>query len=248
MKLMDAIIIDDEKHCRHVLSILLNRHCPEVKVVAECSDGPSALMTISKLKPALIFLDIEMPGMNGFELLERCNETDFSIIFTTAYNEYAIKAIRHSALDYLLKPVDKTELIQAVAKAEKQSNKQSGNIEKLMGLLREKKVHEPIALSTLGGLIVINTDDLLYCESNGPYTNFIFTEQKPILISKTLKEVEEVLVTRNFLRVHNSFLINMKYVQKYMNGNGGDVVMNNGKVIPVSRGKKAFFLEHLERI
>ena len=245
---MDAIIIDDEKHCRHVLSLLLARHCPEVNVVAECADGHAALAAICDLKPRLLFLDIEMPGMNGFELLEKCMDTGFAVIFTTAYNEYAIQAIRHSALDYLLKPVDKNELIQAVVKAQKQSNKDSGNIEKLIGLLKEKKAYEPIALSTLGGLIIINTDDLIYCESDGPYTNFIFLQQKPILISKTLKEVEEVLVSRNFLRVHNSFLINMKYVQKYLNGNGGDVVMNTGKVIPVSRGKKAFFLEHLERI
>ena len=245
---MDAVIIDDEKHCRHVLSLLLTRHCPEVNLVAECADGISALQAIDRLKPQLVFLDIEMPGMNGFELLEKCSNVSFGVIFTTAYNEYAIQAIRHSALDYLLKPVDKNELIQAVGKAQKQSNRETGNIEKLMSLLRERKSHEPVALSTLGGLIVINTDDLIYCESDGPYTNFIFIEQKPILISKTLKEVEEVLVSRNFLRVHNSFLINMKYVQKYLNGNGGDVVMNNGKVIPVSRGKKSFFLEHLEKI
>ena len=245
---MDALIIDDEKHCRHVLSLLLGRFCPTVKVVAECSSGTEALEAIDTLRPQLLFLDIEMPGMNGFELLEKCNETSFSVIFTTAYNEYAIKAIRHSALDYLLKPVDKNELIQAVSKAKKQSNRDSGNIEKLMMLVREKQSPDPVALSTLGGLIVINTDDLLYCESDGPYTNFIFIENKPILISKTLKEVEEVLTSRNFLRVHNSFLINMKYVQKYHNGNGGDVVMTNGKIIPVSRTKKAFFLEHLERI
>ena len=245
---MDAIIIDDEKHCRHVLSLLLARHCPEVNVVAECADGITALTLIDQLQPQLLFLDIEMPGMNGFELLERCTTSALAVVFTTAYNEYAIQAIRHSALDYLLKPIDKNELMQAVSRARKQSNKDSGNIEKLMGLLREKKTSEPVALSTLGGLIIIDTDDLLYCESNGPYTNFLFLEQKPILVSKTLKEVEEVLVTRNFLRVHNSFLINMKYVQKYLNGNGGDVVMKNGKVIPVSRGKKTFFLEHLERI
>ena len=245
---MDAIIIDDEKHCRHVLSLLLARHCPEVRVVSESTGGLAALKAIETFKPQLLFLDIEMPGMNGFELLEKCNETGFAVIFTTAYNEYAIKAIRHSALDYLLKPIDKSELIEAVTKAQTQSYNDSGNIKKLMMLVREKRAQDPIALSTLGGLIVINTDDLLYCESDGPYTNFIFKEHKPILISKTLKEVEEVLSIRNFLRVHNSFLINLKYVQKYLNGNGGDVVMNNGKVIPVSRTKKAFFLEHLERI
>ena len=245
---MDTIIIDDEKHCRHVLSLLLTRHCPDVNIVAECASGQDALAAISSLKPALLFLDIEMPGMNGFEMLEKCIDTGFAVVFTTAYNEYAIQAIRHSALDYLLKPVDKNELIQAVAKAEKHAPTDQGSIEKLMSLVREKKSTDPVALSTLGGLIVINTDDLLYCESDGPYTNFIFKEQKPILISKTLKEVEEVLVSRNFLRVHNSFLINMKYVQKYLNGNGGDVVMNSGKVIPVSRTKKAFFLEHLQRI
>ena len=246
---MDALIIDDEKHCRHVIALLLANQCPEINIVAQCAGGQEALDAIEEYKPQLLFLDIEMPGMNGFELLEKCKSTGFAVIFTTAYNEYAIQAIRHSALDYLLKPIDKNELKQAITKAMQRSNNQEReNIDKLMRLLRDRKEQEPVALSTLGGLIVIRTDDLVYCESDGPYTNFIFIESKPILISKTLKEVEEVLVSRNFLRVHNSFLVNMKYIQKYLNGNGGDVVMSNGKVIPISRAKKAFFLDHLERI
>src|SRR6478609_9270265 len=126
MKQMDALIIDDEKHCRHVLSLLLARHCPEVNIVGEYAGGIDALTAIERFKPQLLFLDIEMPGMNGFELLEKCSNTGFAVIFTTAYNEYAIQAIRHSALDYLLKPVDKDELIQSIKKAQKVKSKKSG--------------------------------------------------------------------------------------------------------------------------
>ena len=246
---MQALIIDDEKHCRNVMLLLLNKYCPDIKVVSQCASGELALEAIEKYAPTLIFLDIEMPGMNGFQMLEKCNHKNFSVIFTTAYNEYAIQAIRHSALDYLLKPVDKDELVKAVDRAKRQKPSiESDRLEKLLQGLSAKKISDQIALPTMEGLIMINTDDIVYCQSNSAYTNFIFTDSNKILSSKTLKEVEEVLINKNFYRIHNSFLINLKYIKKYIRGGGGEVIMVDGSHIPVSRTKKQEFLDLLEKI
>jgi len=247
---MKAIIVDDEKHCRDVLILLLKSHCPQIEVMESCEDGKSGLAAIEKHQPKLVFLDIEMPGMNGFEMLEAIPENRFEVIFTTAYDEYAIKAIRHNALDYILKPVDEDELMQAVKRAEEQNA--AGPSDKIVQLLRQmggkKKNEDRIALSSLEGFLVLNTDEIYYCESDGGYTKFFLNNGKSSLISKTLKEVEDVLENRGFCRVHHSFLINIKYVQKYIRGDGGEVIMVNGKNIPVSRNKKQDFLGLLEKI
>jgi two-component system LytT family response regulator len=246
---MKALIVDDEKHSRHVMSLLLARYCPEIKVMAQCANAAEALVAISTHQPELVFLDIEMPGINGFTMLEKCDDRNFDVIFTTAYNEYAIQAIRHSALDYLLKPVDKDELIKAVARVRKNKRLMaSERVDKLLQMLNMKKTIEQVALPTMEGLVMINTDDIVYCESDSAYTNFIFTDGKKILSAKTLKEVEDVLVTKNFYRVHNSFLINLRYIKKYIKGAGGEVVMINGSHIPISRTKKQEFLSMLEKI
>ncbi|MBD2753581.1 LytR/AlgR family response regulator transcription factor [Spirosoma validum] len=246
---MTALIIDDEKHCRDVLSLLLKRYCPIVQIAATCANGAEGQVAIETLRPDLVFLDIEMPGMNGFDMLEACRYTDFQVIFTTAFNEYAIKAIRHNALDYILKPVDKDELIHAVAKAQQKQNTQSpSGIEQLLGFLQNQNVGGRISLPTLEGLQIIDSEDIYYCESDGGYTRFAMKNGQIILISKTLKEVEEVLDTKGFCRVHHSYLINLRYVQRYIRGDGGEVVMANNKALPVSRNKKQEFLSLLEKI
>lgn len=248
---MKAVIIDDEKHCREVLTTLIQKHCPEVEVADSFNSGADALNVVDKIVPDILFLDIEMPGMNGFEFLERCPEKNFEIIFTTAYNEYAIKAIKHSALDYLLKPIDKDELILAIAKAKQHhSQKTSARVEQLLSSLNLRKESKRFAVPTLEGLIMLNSDEILYCESDGPYCTFHFTTNaKPLLTSKTLKEAEEVLQGGGeFFRIHHSFLINLKFVQKYVRGEGGEVIMNNGKNIPVARSRKQDFLKVLEKI
>jgi two-component system LytT family response regulator len=246
---MKAIIVDDEKHCRDVLRLLLQRHCPQVEVQAACPDGAEALKAIEQYEPDLVFLDIEMPGMNGFDLLAACPSDAFEVIFTTAYNEYAIKAIRHNALDYILKPVDKDELIQAVRRAEQAAASRSqGRLQNLMQYLSRQKTGDRVALPTLEGLQFVQSDQIYYCESDGGYTYFYLTDGKSILISKTLKEVEEVLESKGFCRVHHGYLINLKYVQKYIRGDGGEVIMANNKSIPVSRNKKQDFLNLLEKI
>jgi len=248
---MKAVIIDDEKHCREVLQTLLQKHCTGVEVVASFADAGEALKQIEKISADVLFLDIEMPGMNGFEFLERCPQKNFEIIFTTAYNEYAIQAIKHSALDYLLKPIDKDELVAAVEKAKlRNENRTSSRVEQLLSSLKVRKNSKRFAVPAIEGLIILNSEEILYCESDGPYCTFHFTTAaKPLLTSKTLKEAEEVLNdVGEFFRVHHSFLINFKFVQKYIRGEGGEVIMNNGKSIPVARSRKQDFLKLLERI
>jgi len=247
---MTAIIVDDEKHCREVLEVLLHKYCPSVKLLANCASGAEALQVLSQRMPDVLFLDIEMPEMNGFELLQNIDRPDFGVIFTTAYNDYAIKAIKHSALDYLLKPVDKDELISAVQRAKENKTKRSPNhIDNLLDLINSKKQPKRLAVPTQEGLIMINTDEILYCESDSAYCKLFFINQaRPLVISKVLKEVEEVLQGGDFCRIHNSYLINMRFVQRYIRGEGGDVVMNNGTRLPVSRTRKQDFLNLLEKI
>jgi len=246
---MTAIIVDDEKHCREVLEHLLVKHCPDVTILANCADGAKALEMMKQQLPDILFLDIEMPGMNGFELLEKCHSSDFEIIFTTAYNEYAIKAIKHSALDYLLKPIDKDELKLAVQRArDEKSIKSSDRINNLLEVLHIRKNVKRFAAATMEGLIMVNADDILYCESDSAYCKLHFIDGKSLLLSKTLKDVEEVLHHDEFCRIHHSFLINLNYVQKYIKGEGGEVIMNNGMNLPVSRTRKQDFLKLLEKI
>lgn len=246
---MKAIIIDDEKHCREVLEMLLHKYCNQVQVLQSFAGAKDALLHLDQLQPDVIFLDIEMPEMNGFEFLESCNRRDFAVIFTTAYNEYAIKAIKHSALDYLLKPIDKSELIEAVQRVEKeQSQKTAGRVEQLLQHMQTNATSRRFAVSTLEGLTIINPDDLMYVKSDGPYSHFYFSDKRHLVISKTLKESEEFLPAIDFFRIHNSYLVNMKYVQKYIRGEGGEVVMANADIIPVSRTRKQDFLKLLEKM
>ncbi|QHV97193.1 MULTISPECIES: LytR/AlgR family response regulator transcription factor [Spirosoma] len=246
---MTAILVDDEKHCRDVLALLLAKYCPTVNLLASCADGREGVEAIEQHHPDLVFLDIEMPGMSGFDMLEACRFTDFRVIFTTAYNEYAIQAIRHNALDYILKPVDKDELIQAVAKAKQdKESRSSSKVDHFVEYLTRQKLGDRIALPTMEGLQILKAEDIYYCESDGGYTHFFLTSGKAVLISKTLKEVEEVLENKGFCRVHHGFLINLRYVQRYIRGDGGEVVMENNKTLPVSRNKKQEFLSLLEKI
>lgn len=246
---MKTLIIDDEEHCCEVLQALLQKHCQEVTVAACCNNGMQAIKWLQQNTADLVFLDIEMPGMNGFEFLEQCTVRNFVIIFTTAYNEYAIQAIRHSALDYLLKPVDKTELVQAVQRAREQKMQQSPlRINQLLELMGGKQKIKRLALPTGDGLQMVNTADIIYCKSDGPYCTFYFINNKPLVISKTLKEAEDALDANEFCRIHHSYLINMQYVQKYIRGEGGEVILMNGTNLPVSRTRKQDFLQLLERM
>lgn len=236
-----SIIIEDEKRSRDTLRELLKRFCKNVEIIAEVDGYKSGIEAIKEHKPDVIFLDIQMPDGSGFKLLEDIGEIDFEIIFTTAYDQFAIKAIKYSALDYLLKPIVPEELINAIKKIEKnkQKNTINKNIEVLLDNINTPE-EEPkkIVLSTYDKIHVIKTDEIIRCESDNYYTKFFFTNGKQLLISKTLKENDELLSAHNFIRPHKSHLINTKFIKNYNRNEGGFIVMTDDSKIPVSRRKR----------
>ncbi len=246
---MKTIIIDDEQDCCDVLATLLERYCQEVTILDVCTSAEDGLNALMKNKVDLVFLDIKMPHMNGFELLERLHPFDFSVIFTTSYDQYAIKAIRYRALDYLLKPVDKDELQVAVRKA----------TERLTPLLAQQlellvqRVSKPsqmvnrIALPTMEGLHIIPADSIISCASSSNYTILTLKDGKKLTVSRTLKEIEEMLEGHPFFRVHHSYLVNLTEVRRYIRGEGGMLIMSDETSIDVSRSKKDQLLKELGR-
>jgi two-component system LytT family response regulator len=244
--MLKAIIVDDEPDCCETLSMLLERYCPEVGVTAVCNSGAAALLAIPEQKPQLVFLDIEMPHMNGFQLLEQLSAIDFELVFTTSYDQYAIKAIRFSAMDYLLKPVDREELRQAVQKV---VNRQQPPLPQQLEILLQK-LHQPatsrIAIPTLEGLQMIPVASIISCRSDSNYTTLYLKGKQKIIASRTLKEVEEMLEGLSFLRVHQSHLANLEEVSKYVRGEGGYLVMSDGSTVDVARSRKDLLLQKLQ--
>ena len=238
-----VVIVDDEKHCCDNLQWQLKEYCPGVEVVAVSEGAENGLLMIRQLRPQLVFLDVEMPGTNGFEMLERLPGIDFDIIFTTAYDQYAIRAIRFGALDYLLKPIDKDELCEAVAKS---LNRPRRNVmEQLTALLTHvnSSALQKIALPTLHGYELVAVRDIVLCESSSNYTDIRLNDGQHFLISRTLKEIEELLDGPPFLRVHNSFLVNLDYAVRYVRGEGGSLVLKNDISVPVARSRKEELLK-----
>ena len=232
---MRVILIDDEPNCLEMLALLIDRYCPMLQIVGQFEDPSVAVQKIPVLKPDLVFLDVDMPVLNGFEVLDKTKQTPFAVIFTTAHNQYAVKAFKYSATDYLLKPVDKEELINAVQKVQYQTDR----IKILLDYVNPiKPSKERVALPTSDGIIFMNIKDIVFCESDGNYTKIYIQEGKPFTFTKTLKDMEELLHESSFYRVHHSYLVNLKQVEKYIRTDGGDIKMSNGKIIPVSRQKK----------
>lgn len=238
MEAIKAIIIDDEHHCRATLEYEIKRHCPQVSVIAAFSSAIDALEQVPRIQPELIFLDIEMPHMNGFEFLKQA-KGNFGVIFTTAYDQFALRAFQNSAIDYLLKPISADDLLKAIEKYEQQnrSSLTADQLEILFGKL-EGKSFSKVALPTQEGLEFVHPQDICHCESSSNYTYIYFRNRQKMVISKTLKEVEEMLDGKGFFRVHHSHLINLNDVKKYVKGNGGYVVMDNEVQVPVSRSRK----------
>ena len=245
--MIKAIIVDDEAHCRKTLAVLLKEYCPDVQLEEQCGEAESGLAAIRRLKPDLVFLDIEMPHMNGFEMLEKMSQINFEIIFTTSYDHYAIKAIRFSALDYLLKPVDHEELQRAVQKV---SQRMHSPLQQQMEILLQK-LHQPvspvqrIALPTMEGLQMVAVNSIISCTSDSNYTTFLLKNSQKLVVSRPLKEVEEMLEEYSFMRVHNSHVINLNEIDKYIKGEGGYLVMTDGSTVDVSRSKKEVLLNRL---
>jgi two-component system, LytTR family, response regulator len=245
--MIKAIVIDDEIRCIETICLLLNEYCPDVQVVDQCRSAKKGIEAIEKFKPDLIFLDIEMPIMNGFEMLEQFSGLSFAIIFTTSYDQYAIKAIRFSALDYLLKPIDPKELISAIQKLH--LRKYLPSAEQFRMLLNKLENKEngfsKIAIPTSDGFELIPVDDIISCKADDNYTYFVLKNKKKITACRALKEVEEQLESFSyFVRVHYSYIANLKEVVKYVRGEGGYLIMSDGSTVNVSRSRKDALLKH----
>ncbi len=244
---LTAVIIDDEPKARRILNALLLEHCPNVQVTALADDVPSGVKAIIKNEPDVVFLDIEMPGYTGFQLLEFFENPTFEIVFTTAYSEYALQAFQVSAIDYLLKPIQIEQLEKAVKKVGKkqQQSNRTDRMEALRANLQDEGTIKKIALPVSDGLLFVETEDIRYLKADGSYTHFFLSDNSTLLVSKKLKEFESLLSNPRFFRPHRSYIINLDRVEKYVRQDGGYIVMENGDDVGLSREKKELFLEHV---
>lgn len=244
--MIKTILIDDERNSRESLRKKIQQYCPEVQIQGEYANGLEGLEAIRKETPDLVFLDIEMPLMNGFSMLSELPVRDFDVIFTTAFNQYAIDAIRFSALDYLVKPVDVSELVAAVKRVKEKSNRSNAlsQLELLQQFIEQKNtVPEKIAVATSNGFEILEIRNMLFLEAEGNYTRIHLVNTKPLLASKTLKEFEEMLPSSVFCRIHNASLVNISFIVKYNKGEGGQVVLTNGTILDVARRRKDELLQ-----
>jgi len=245
-----SIIIDDEPHGRHSLKNALVKYCPAVEVIAVCEDAEQGIETIKQMQPDLVFLDIQMPTMSGFDLLQQLDPISFEVIFVTSFDQFAVKAFKFSALDYLLKPVNPEELIQAVAKVE---NDSAVSIKNRFGSLlnnlhfKSGKI-EKLAVPTSEGIDFFDTNDIIFCKAEGNYTIMFLTGNRKEVVPRTLKDFDNLLHTSGFCRVHNATLVNLTHVQKYIKGDGGYVILADGHHVDISRRKKEEFLSMLNKI
>lgn len=245
-----TLLVDDEPRGLTSLQKLLEINCPGVDVIGLASSAEEAREQILALKPQLIFIDIAMPGKNGFDLLKNLEDIDFEIIFVTAHNSYAVQAFHFSAVDYLLKPVDEELLVEAVKRAQRRiEEKTSGqHIETLMHNIRQKDTPHKMKLCipSVKGFQVIDIQDIIYCEASSNYTNIHFTNRPFICASRPIHEYEELLGDSGFARIHKSYVINLEHVKEYMRGEGGSVMLSNGKELEVSRRKKEDFFKKMK--
>ncbi len=240
-----AIIIDDEQESRNTVINILNNFCKNIQVVAQAENVKAGIEIIEKENPDVVFLDIQMPDGTGFDLLEELVEVNFQVIFVTAYDQYALKAIKFSALDYLLKPVNPQHLIDAVEKLKKPETDFGLISKQISTLLRNKNGFERITLPTFDGLRFIILKDIIRCEADNNYTNFYLNSGEKVLVTKTLKEYDESLSGEDFIRVHQSHLVNSKYIDRYIKGDGGTIIMTDGSQVEVSRRRKEEFLKRM---
>lgn len=242
MNIINAIIIDDEERARNTLSSLLLSYCPEINVLAACANVPDGVIAINKHKPDIVFLDIEMPDYNGFELLGFFREIDFDIIFVTAYSEYAIKAFEISAVDYILKPIDIDQLKNSVEKLKQK--KMHSQMQEQIQLLKESYRGDDIrkiALSMSNGLTFVEITDIVLLEADGAYTTFYLKDGQKIVVSKKLKFYEDILSNRSFFfRTHRSYFINVNFIKKYSRSENA-ILMDNDFSLAISRDRKQEF-------
>ncbi len=239
---LSALIIDDEKGNREYLTKLIQHHCPEIEPVYQAGSASDGLMAVRKYRPEVVFLDIEMPGGSGFDFLKKLDQIDFKIIFVTAYDAYALRAIKYSALDYLLKPVDPEELKQAVLKLSKDESQ--GQKLNLLNDNLSQSENRRIALSTQEEVIFVPIDEIVHLKAEANYTRVFLQNQGEILLSGNLGYYEKLLSDQRFYRTHQSHLINKDHVRKYVKTEGGYFIMSDGSQVPIARLKR----EEMKRI
>jgi two-component system, LytTR family, response regulator len=246
--MIKLIIIDDQESYRQKLKKLLEKSGKELAILGEAPNADEGLKLIAKVNPDLVFLDIEMPGGSGFDMLRQIRQVNFDVIFTTAHNEFGIQAIKFSALDYLMKPIDLDELNNAIEKhiEKKRQSTQQKQFDVLFQHLQSvNSTSNQIGLPTSSGLIFVKLNDIIRCQSAINYTDFFLVDKSKITVSRTLKETESLLAEKHFFRVHDSHLINLHHIKRYMKGEGGIAVMADGSEIDVSRRKKDEFKQRL---
>ncbi len=242
--MLKTVLIDDEINALEALEWKLNRYIEDIEII-KCNSPQEGIEVIDSVKPDLVFLDIEMPEIDGFELLQRLSYKGFQLIFTTAHDEFALRAIKVSAIDYLLKPVDKDELITAIEKvnASKKEIKLEDKLQSLFSNMNQKA--DKINIAADGKIYLLDKEEVVMLKSDKSYTTIFLKDDNSILVSKTLKEVEKKFNFPQFYRVHNSYLININHVKEYLKSDGGELVMSNGMRAGISRNKKADLLEKL---
>jgi two-component system LytT family response regulator len=247
--MIKAILIDDEPHCLESLSLDLAKYCPEIEVSKMLSSSKDGLKYIKTMKPDLIFLDIEMPWMNGFEMLEYLSPIDFEVIFVTAYDSYAVNAFKVNAIDYLMKPIDKADLKTAVDKVKaKLLSKDSGNdkIHQLLEQYFNSRSLKKIAFAEKDRQKFVDPNDIISVKAESNYSQVMLEGESPLTLSITLKSIEEKLEGLGFMRVHHSYLVNMDKVTQYVKSDGGYLIMSDNSIIPISRSKKSELKTFLE--
>ncbi|HNW52164.1 MAG TPA: LytTR family DNA-binding domain-containing protein [Prolixibacteraceae bacterium] len=242
-----TVLIDDEVECRMATRLMILKYCPELEIVGEADGVSSGLEAIERLNPDLVMLDIQMQDGTGFEFIVKLEHIPFSVIFITSYDQFALKAFQYSALDYLLKPLEAEMLIRAVHKATHAHLQQMVKKQVELHLLSQKS-KQRLALPTLEGLEFINMDEIVYCESDSNYTTFHLNYNRKLMVSKTMKEYEELFPEETFMRIHKSYIVNLLFVSKYLKGDGGDVVLSDGTLLPVARLRKERLLDRLKML
>lgn len=250
MRNLDCIILDDESRNAQLLKKIMEAHCPSVQILATETDAVKGIDLIKTLQPQLLFLDIEMPGINGFEVLKQLEPVNFEVIFVTAYSHYAIEAFEHHAIGYLTKPINTEKLATTVTTASERIEQKafSKNLFSLIASSSQQTQAQKIPLSTSNGLVFVKLADIMYCESKGNYTTFFLTnDKKSILVSRQLGEYEKLLPDSDFMRIHDKYIINLSFIKEYIKGSGGDVILENDKELPVAARRKEEFLSRFEK-
>ena len=249
--MIKTILIDDEAVGLESVKRLIGNYCPELSVVSVCQNPEDGIVAIENHKPQLVFLDIQMPQMSGFDLLQKVSPVTFEVIFVSAYDKYAIQAIRFSALDYLLKPVDTVDILHAVAKATERIHAKNSAFQYqsvLNNIQYKNRKIERLAVPSFDGIEFFNTSDIIYCQAEGSYTTVFLTNNQKKLVSRNLKDFESLLANSGFCRVHHSSLINLEHILKYIKGEGGYVILTGDIHVEISRRKKEEFLSLLDKI